>query len=133
MYKRQRYAKVMDKKGRGMLFFGDELSFSAQAGSYTFEEGVELEIYSSKSSYYDLSLIHIFHCLAELAPQDVEDLWHTQELVVGVCELEPQRLAALGGAAEEGFVFRARFRAAHQMCIRDRAYAPRMAGGPVRR
>ncbi len=24
-----RYAKVMDKKGRGMLFFGDELSFSA--------------------------------------------------------------------------------------------------------
>ena len=26
---------------------------SAQAGSYTFEEGVELEIYSSKSSYYD--------------------------------------------------------------------------------
>lgn len=26
---RVRYAKVMDKKGRGMLFFGDELSFSA--------------------------------------------------------------------------------------------------------
>lgn len=26
---RVRYAKVMDKKGRGMMFFGDELSFSA--------------------------------------------------------------------------------------------------------
>ena len=26
---RVRYAKVMDKKGRGMLFFGDELSLSA--------------------------------------------------------------------------------------------------------
>ena len=26
---RVRYAKVMDKKGRGMLFFGDEISFSA--------------------------------------------------------------------------------------------------------
>lgn len=26
---RVRYAKIMDKKGRGMLFFGDELSFSA--------------------------------------------------------------------------------------------------------
>ena len=24
-----RYAKVVDKKGRGMMFFGDELSFSA--------------------------------------------------------------------------------------------------------
>ena len=30
---------------------------SAQAGSYTFEEGVELEIYSSKSSYYDWAKI----------------------------------------------------------------------------
>lgn len=30
---------------------------SAQAGSYTFEEGVELEIYSSKSSYYDNILV----------------------------------------------------------------------------
>ena len=61
--------------------------------------------------------LHLFggvHCLAELAPQDVEDLRHTQELVVGVCELEPQFLAALGGAAEEGFVFCARFRAAHR-------------------
>ena len=30
---------------------------SAQAGSYTFEEGVELEIYSSKSSYFDWAKI----------------------------------------------------------------------------
>jgi hypothetical protein len=30
---------------------------SAQAGSYTFEEGVELETYSSKSSYYDWAKI----------------------------------------------------------------------------
>ena len=30
---------------------------TAQAGSYTSEEGVELEIYSSKSSYYDWAKI----------------------------------------------------------------------------
>ena len=36
---------------------------SAQAGSYTFEEGVELEIYSSKSSYYDWAKIPIARSL----------------------------------------------------------------------
>lgn len=47
---------------------------SAQAGSYTFEEGVELEIYSSKSSYYKVACSRkeasciIGSLLVELAP-----------------------------------------------------------------
>lgn len=47
---RVRYAKVMDKKGRGMLFFGDELSFSALP--YTPHE---LE---NAAHHFELPLVH---------------------------------------------------------------------------
>ena len=64
-----RYAKVVDKKGRGMMFFGDELSFSALP--YTPHE---LE---NAAHHYELPPVH--YTLVRIAKQQMgvagDDSW----------------------------------------------------------
>ena len=84
-----------------------------QVADLTVHQVDEGDCLGVSEGFLQLHFLSCVHGLAELAPEDIQDLRHTQELVVGVEEGQAQRLAALGGRPEEGFVLGARLAAAH--------------------
>ena len=63
--------------------------------------------------FLQLHLFRRVHRIPELAAQQLQYLRHGEQLIVGVGERKAQRLAALGGRPQEGFVFCPRLAAAH--------------------